>query len=73
MESAIITELGALVSNEESWESVRSASVSNSDVNLSIGLNNVGEEVTSHPRSEPKVVGDSGGGNDLPKSDFTLA
>ena len=68
MESAIITELGTLVSNEESWESVRSASVSNSDGNLSICLHYVGEEVSSHPRVEPQAMGDSGGGDNLPKS-----
>ena len=68
MESAIITELGTLVSSEESWESVRSASVSNSDSNLPICFNDVGEKVSSHPRVEPQAVGNSGGGNHLPKS-----
>ena len=71
MKSALIPVLGPFVASEAQGESVSSASVRNSINDLSVSLDDVGEEVPTHPRVEPKAVWDIRVGYHVSKSGLT--
>ena len=71
MKSALVTVPGTFVASEAQGESVSSASIRNGIYDLSVSLDDVGEEVPTRPRVEPKAVWDIRVGYHVSKSGLT--
>ena len=71
MKSTLVTVSGTFVASETQGESVSSASISNGIYDLAVSLDDIGEEVPTHPRVEPKAVWDIRVGYHVSKSGLT--